>query len=123
MRWRIPVALTLTLLAVGAGGVAAQGAAQHPVKEARPGLARLAKVSADTATAIALRAVPGSAVQSAELEEEEGRLVYSFDLVVAGRSGVEEVLVDAGSGRVISRKHESAAAEAAEHRREATPRP
>ena len=33
---------------------------------------------------------------------------------VAGKSGVDEVLVDAGNGKVLSRKHESAVHEAAE---------
>ena len=50
-----------------------------------------------------------------ELEVEDGCLVYSFDIKVAGKSGAEEVMVDAGNGKVLSRKHESAMKEAAEN--------
>lgn len=50
----------------------------------------------------------------AELEAENGCLVYSFDVRVAGRSGIDEVLVDAGSGKVLQRHHESPKQEADE---------
>ena len=53
-------------------------------------------------------------IRSAELEEESGRLVYSFDISRRGHAGVEEVQVDAKSGSVVSVKHESASAEAKE---------
>ena len=49
-----------------------------------------------------------------ELENEGGRLIYSYELKVAGRSGVEEVNVDAKSGKVVSTEHESAKSEAKE---------
>ena len=42
-------------------------------------------------------------------------MVYSFDVLVPNRKGVEEVQVDARSGKVVSVKHESPAAEAKEH--------
>ena len=53
-------------------------------------------------------------VKEAELEAEHGCLVYSFDIGVAGRTGIQEVQVDAGNGKVLSSKHESPKAEAAE---------
>jgi uncharacterized membrane protein YkoI len=56
----------------------------------------------------------GLRVVSAELEEEAGRLVYSFDIARKGQTGVEEVQVDARSGEVVSMKHETAKEEAAE---------
>ena len=37
------------------------------------------------ARAAALAEVPGAAVRSQELEREDGRWVYSYDLEVAGR--------------------------------------
>ncbi len=40
--------------------------------------------------------------------------MYSFDLAVSGREGVEEVQVDAATGKVVSVKHEDAQSEAAE---------
>jgi hypothetical protein len=84
------------------------------VKEAEPGLKAQAKVASDSAMRIALAKVPGGKIREAELEKEYGKLVYSFDITRAQRSGVEEVLVDAHSGKVLSSKHESAAAEAKE---------
>jgi uncharacterized membrane protein YkoI len=54
----------------------------------------------------ALARVPGGRITEAELEED-GRLLYSFDIRVEGRSGVEEVQVDARTGEVVSIEHES----------------
>lgn len=45
-------------------------------------------------------------VKSAELEEDNGTLVYSFDISKKGASGVDEVQVDATSGEIVSVKHE-----------------
>lgn len=81
------------------------------VKESSPGLAAQATVTADSAQRIALAQVPNGRVREAELEDEQGTLVYSYDIKVRGKSGVEEVLVDAKTGAVVSTKHESAAAE------------
>lgn len=79
----------------GAGG-------QVTLKEESPGLTDRARISGDSAAKIALKRVPKGAIKSAELEVEDGRLVYSFDLSLPGVEGIEEVLVDAGTGRVIS---------------------
>jgi uncharacterized membrane protein YkoI len=65
-----------------------------------------------------LARVPNSEVKSAELEEEGGKLVYSFDLAVRGRTGVDEVQVDAVSGEIVSVHHENAKTEAAEKKAE-----
>lgn len=81
------------------------------VKESTPGLAAQATVGADSAQAIALAQVPNGRIREAELENEKGTLVYSYDIKVPGKSGVDEVLVDAKTGAVVSRTHESAAAE------------
>ena len=114
--------ISLSLLAVGSGGLAAQQPTP-PIKEERAGLLRLAKIPADTARAIALRAVPHATIKSAEIENEDGRLAYSFDLVVAGKRGIEEVLVDAKTGKVVSTEHENEAAESAEQQRDSASRP
>ncbi|WP_206044664.1 PepSY domain-containing protein [Gemmatimonas groenlandica] len=84
------------------------------VKEEKAGLLKLAKVTPATATATALTKVPGGKVQSAEIEKEDGKLVYSFDIKVAGKSGIEEVLVDALTGAVVGVEHETPADEAKE---------
>lgn len=90
--------------------------AQHTVKvkEATPGLAAQATISADSAQKIALAQVSRGRVREAELEEENGTLVYSYDIKVRGKSGVEEVQVDAKTGAVVSTKHETAKTEAKE---------
>jgi len=84
------------------------------IEEAAPGLAARAKVDGETARAAALARVTGGEIVGAELEEEDGRLVYSFDIEVQGKAGVEEIWVDAVSGEIVSQEHESEAQEAAE---------
>ena len=76
------------------------------------------RVSADSARAAALEKVPGGHVKSHELEREGGRWIYSYDISVPGKPGVEEVHVDAKSGEVLSQKHESAATERRETAKE-----
>ncbi len=66
------------------------------------------------ARAAALALVPGATVNGQELEREGGRWIYSFDLLVAGRPGVEEVHVDAVTGKVLAREHEGPGDEATE---------
>ncbi|MES2150264.1 MAG: hypothetical protein V4508_10770 [Pseudomonadota bacterium] len=53
-------------------------------------------------------------LKDSELEVEDGCLVYSFDIITKSANGIEEVMVDAVSGQVISNKHETPAQEAAE---------
>jgi len=77
-------------------------------------LAARAKISLDSAKAVALARVPGGTISGGELEDEGGQLIYSFDIAVAGQPGVEEVWVDAIAGDVISVEHEGPAKEAAE---------
>lgn len=75
-----------------------------------------AGISMKEARAIALRQVPGGRIKSGELERENGKLIYSFD-IRAGR-GIKEVQVDAITGKVVEVKNESAADEAKERRKE-----
>jgi predicted lipoprotein with Yx(FWY)xxD motif len=94
----------------------------HPKKGAtKEELAAMAKVTQADAQKAALASLkdPSKAtVKGAELEAEQGCLVYSFDIDVAGKTGVQEVQVDAGNGKVLSSKHESSKAEAAEKAKE-----
>lgn len=80
-------------------------------------LKSLAKVSEEVARKTALASLKDSAkatVKESELEAEHGCLVYSFDIAVAGKSGIEEIQIDAGNGKILSSEHESPGAEAAE---------
>ena len=99
--------ITLAVSLVSAGTVAAQKAKP----ETQAALMRQAKVSKAVATRTALSKVPGGKVQSSEIEREKGKLIYSFDIKVAGKSGIEEINVDALTGAVIAHEHESPAAE------------
>jgi hypothetical protein len=99
----------LLIAAVGTIALALQPLAAKPAP----------RISMQAARASALAIVPNGRVKSAELETENGRLVYSFDITVPNRTGIEEVQISAIDGRLISRTHESPAAERAEKRAEA----
>lgn len=110
---RIKNGMVLAVLLLGS--VACRGeSGQVRIEEDSPGLAARAKVSGADARATALAKVPGGEISEASIEEEGGKLVYSFDLKVKGQSGVQEVLVDAMTGEVVSQEHESEAQEAKE---------
>ena len=89
----------------------------HPAKDTPPatfaGLAKISMAEARKTTLAHVKAASAEIV-SAELEIEQGCLVYSFDIRLSGKSGVEETMVDAGTGRIVSQKHESIKQEAAE---------
>jgi len=112
----------LFLMALPFGVLAAQQPSnqtgQQPpvtIKAEKPEYRSQAKITSDVAVQTALARVPGGQVREGELEKEHGLLVYSFDVLVPNREGVDEVQVDAKSGKVVSVKHESAADEAKEH--------
>jgi uncharacterized membrane protein YkoI len=84
------------------------------VKEEKPGLLARAKVAPDVAEASAQAKFPKATAVSAELEEEDGKLIYSFDFKTKGKSGIDEVNVDASTGAVLHVDHESPRAEAKE---------
>ena len=75
-----------------------------------------AKISMRAARATALAQVPGGKVRSGELEREHGKLIYSFDIRQPRKQGVEEVQIDARTGEVISRHHESPKTERTERK-------
>ena len=63
-------------------------------------------VSGQTHTALAR--VPGGTVHKGVLEEEDGKLIYSFEIKVPGKSGIEEVNVDAKSATAAAAKRPAA---------------
>ncbi len=63
-------------------------------------------ITLEAARKVALDRVPGGKVQDEELEREKGRLVYSFEISTQGKSGAQEVLVDANDGGVMSVQEE-----------------
>jgi uncharacterized membrane protein YkoI len=75
------------------------------LKEDEPGLLAQATVKPDSAEKIALASVPGGRIVKREIEREDGKLVYTFDIEVAGQPR-KEVLVDAATGALIEAKKE-----------------
>lgn len=118
---RITIAASLVLSsALAAGAVSAQSAPKAmPMKEATAGLLAQATVTPDSARTIALARVAKGRIAQQEIEMEKGKLLYSFDIKVPGRSGIEEVQIDAKSGEFIGREHEGPKKEAAERAKEA----
>jgi uncharacterized membrane protein YkoI len=111
MKNRSITSITFGLLAVlsivTVRGLAAQQPAARAYKREVPAeLLSQTKISEDSARAVALARVSGSAVKALELEREHGRLIWSFDLTVAGKPGIEEVEVDALTGKIVSVEHE-----------------
>jgi uncharacterized membrane protein YkoI len=88
-------------------------------KETQADLQKEAKVSEADARATALKEIPNGTVKSEELEREKGKLIYSYDITVPGKSGVEEVNVNAVDGSVVGKMHESAKTEKKEAAKEA----
>ena len=77
------------------------------VSEETPGLLAQAGFSADSALVIARTRFPSAQPSGGEIEMEEGRLVYSLDLVIAGQDGITEVWIDAATGEIVSVEHEN----------------
>jgi len=77
------------------------------VKEEKAGMLKLAKVTPEAATATVLAKVPGGTIRTGEIEKEDGKLIYTFIVKVAGKSGVEEVNVDALTGKIVAVEHEA----------------
>jgi Peptidase propeptide and YPEB domain len=89
--------------------LAAQGVT---VKEEKAGLLKKAKVSSEAAIATAQAKLPKAKLAAAEIEEEGGKLIYSFDFKTDGKTGIDEVNVDANTGKQVGKvEHESPAAE------------
>jgi uncharacterized membrane protein YkoI len=85
---------------------AAQVAPGAGVQEDRPGLLAQATISDAKARLVVLQRVPGGRILEGELEEEGGRLLYSYEVRVANGRGVVEVEIDARTGAVVSEERD-----------------
>jgi len=65
-------------------------------------LLKQAHVTKYQAKRIALAKVKRGKIKSAELEKENGVLIWSFDIAQPGRKDVTEVWVDATTGKITS---------------------
>ncbi len=60
-----------------------------------------AKITELQARGIASAKVPSGVIKTAELEEENGKLIYSFDISSPGTTNITEIAVDAITGAVV----------------------
>jgi uncharacterized membrane protein YkoI len=128
----VAVALAASAAVAGAQGTSTYKSAVKPatqsttkrhakVKKAdtQASLQKEAKISEATARATALKEIPNGVVKSSELEREGGKLIYSYDITVPGKTGIDEVNVNAVDGSVVAKQHETPKAEKAEAVKEA----
>jgi uncharacterized membrane protein YkoI len=74
------------------------------LQEDSPGLVDQAKVTDANARVIALQRVPGGRIVEAELEVDDGRLLYEYEIRVADRPGIVKSEIDARNGAVVREK-------------------
>ena len=106
MKIKSIICATLSLGLI-AGAVTTSFAGDKKSEQAK--LQAKAKVSKADATKTALAKVPGGRVKEVELEEEKGKLIWSFDIAVKGSKNIQEVAVDAMTGEVVSVETETPA--------------
>ena len=121
--------MVVTVTLVAANMVAAGGSPDCAVRPKNGTSSRALRALARISEPAALRTAFGTikhtdivSVVSSELEVERGCLVWSFDLSVPGIPGIHEVQVDAGDGKVLSSEREDARQEAAERKKDASPK-
>jgi uncharacterized membrane protein YkoI len=123
----VAVALAASTAVAGAQGTSTYKTAVKPatqtttkrhakVKKAdtQASLQKEAKITEAAARATALQQVPNGTVKSSELEREGGKLIYSYDLTVPGKTGIDEVNINAMDGTVVAKQHETPKSEKAE---------
>ncbi len=92
------------------GGVASAQAAE-PTEASLLAQTRVSKADAEK---IALAKVPSGTVKSAELEQEHGALVWSFDIATPKSRNIHEILVNAKTGKIVHTELETPTAQAKE---------
>src|SRR5258708_39965872 len=100
--------LILTAALAGAVCNSALGADKEKNLEAK------AKIPRADAEKTALAKVPHGTIKEGELEEEKGKLIWSFDIATPGTKDITEVNVDAITGEFVSKEIEKAEKEAKE---------
>ena len=98
--------------------LSAQGPLPKYKRDLPAKLLKQATVAESDAAKTATARVPNATIQAVEPHNEGGALIYSYELKVPGRSGIEEVNVNAKTGAVVNTEHEGARAEAQEARTE-----
>jgi uncharacterized membrane protein YkoI len=101
---------TLAIVAFIALAPAAHAQAAYK-KEIPAALAKKAKVTESEAAAAVMARVPKGRIEAVELENEAGKFIYSYDVKTPGKSGTDEVHVDAMTGKIVNFVHETPAME------------
>ncbi|MEO6589946.1 MAG: PepSY domain-containing protein [Pyrinomonadaceae bacterium] len=104
--FKLSAFLLIGLFAISANTVSAQN----------KDLSKQTKITMEQARATAMTKASGT-IEGEELEKENGKLVYSFDIRNA-KGTITEVQVDAKTGKIVSVEEENAEKEAAEKRQE-----
>jgi len=108
----ICIAIAGAIACAGFTQAFAEEKAEKKDKQAK--LEAQAKVSKADAEKTALAKVPGGKVKDAEIEEEDGKLIWSFDITKEGSKDITEVEVDAKTGEVLKSGTETPEDEAKE---------
>jgi len=87
-------------------------------KETQAQLMAEAKITKEQAQNTALARVPGGTIKEGEIERENGKLIWSFDIATPGTKDITEVNVDAMTGAVVGVDKESPAQEKDEAKKE-----
>jgi uncharacterized membrane protein YkoI len=101
-------ALLISLVASAGDQPCSIHAKRSQSKDELTAMAKWSAADAQDAALKSLNVTPDKAtVKKSELEVEDGCLVYSFDIVVAGEGkGQHEIEVDAGNGRILKTDHD-----------------
>ena len=83
-------------------------------KEPDAALKAQATISQVEAAKTALAKVPKGKIKTAELEKENGKLVWSFDISMPKSKNITEVQVNAKTGKIVSVEVETPEQQAAE---------
>ena len=109
MRRPCTVGSLVAALAIAPLGFAAPTCSIHPPKDATdaqyPALAKVSQADAEK-KALSRVKVPAKVLGSA-LQVQNGCLFWMLVVKESGKSGVQEVKVDAGTGKVLASKHDS----------------
>jgi uncharacterized membrane protein YkoI len=109
--------IVLSLVA-SVAAVAFMAASTNAAEESQAVLKKQTKVTEAQARSTALASVVNGTVKSSELEKENGKLIWSFDIATPKTQNITEVQVDAKTGKIVSTHLETPAKQAKEAKSE-----
>jgi len=90
--------IVMGILAMATGVFGLTGCASEKEREMRSE----AKITKEQALQTALAKAPGGTIKEGELERENGKLIWSFDISTPGTKNTTEVNIDAITGDIVS---------------------